>query len=728
MGAFDTYKAELKLTVLCPTCGEGRSPSDSGTCGICDGQLPSEHVEAVRAAIRERRQVFKGRLNRLEKRMNEAAIEASTFATRGAPLAPQEHLNRVLRPFIARLSTRSTTVTQLLADTSWDERADERIRAFSKLVRLLEDALASVSDFRKIMPPVEWRAAHRELAHAALEQVRGQIRFTLAIIAPDATTALRQQEAGRQSLAKGARHAARAEAIIDRLNGNPDVEPFQADGSIDMAALAWTGVGREATSITDAAEIVRSAYRDIPNMSDLPDHYAVLLLSTLASAWVVDHELLVGRAQQFRAVLDRAGDPVSWLREPELLINRLQRGLDRITAETERLGREWRHNLPRRHVMNSLTEAYRQLIEGALRDLGGIILVAARAHRGDDNATYEHAVVDGIKAGEVVDELGRIGAPRGTLDMLYRNASAHADIEVTNSGIVANERLIKDGRVTKSTTTALSDDEFYEELVALQEMLLALQLALLPWVYVDCRLNAAMAAARPSPDQMARVLALLGGMAGLSDVMVSAVSDHLIVAADLLDSERDRREKEILSLVPAAFGATSEVNRVTLDIAGLKPVPFAREEFASLDSEDSLHNLPLLGLTSAKWLVQSGFHWTQWDEATYVTLPLAILHIQCMTLAASTPQSTENIDRAVASLRLVLTRLDEALPTEQRSVLTRRALAHANVLVTSFADLAKARRKPWPSVNTLRLAQSAEATLAPMYDIQEEAKALRDGG
>jgi len=718
---------ELILTVPCPTCGVGRSPSASGTCEVCSSQLPSELVETVRTAIRERRQAFKGRLNRLEQRMKDATKEASTFPTRGAPLAPQEHLSRVLRPFTTELSTRSATVAQLLGDTRWDEGADERIAAFSKLVTLLDDALTSVSDFRKVMPPIEWRAAHRELARAALEQVRGQIQLTLTIIAPDATAAEQQREAARHSLARGARHAERARAIIEQVSTMPDVDPFQADGSIDMALLAWAGIGREATSITDAAEIVRSSYRDIPNMGGLPDHYAVLLLPVLASARVVDYELLIGRARQFRAVLDRAGDPVSWLTEPELLVVRLQRGLDRITAETERLGREWRHNLPRRHVMNSLTEVYRQLIEGALRDLGSIILVAARAHRGDDNATYEQAVIDGIKAGEVVDELERIGAPCGsTVDMLYRNASAHADITVTDTGIIATERVIKDGRVEKSTTTALSDDEFYEELVALQEMLLALQLTLLPWAYADSRLNAALATTRPSLDQMTRVLALLGGMAGLSDVMVSVVGDHLIVAAGLVRSDRDRREKEILSLVPAAFGAMPEANRVTLDIAGLKSVPFERKEFESLDSE-APHSLPLLGLTSARWLVQSGFHWTERDEATYVTFPLTMLHFACMRVAGSTPQSTENIDRAVESLRLVLARLDEVLPAEKRSPLTWRALAQVNILTTSLAGLAQARRDQRLAGNASKLGQDAASTTSPMFDIQEEAKALRDG-
>jgi hypothetical protein len=256
----------------------------------------------------------------------------------------------VLQPCIQALSARSETVTarsetvtQLLGDTKWDVPGRERITAFSKLVKLLDDALTSVADFRQVMPPIEWRAVHRELARAAVEQLRGQIQITLTIAAPDFDAALRQREAGSQSLDRGTRHLARATAIR-RITDTLDAGPFQADGSIDMAMVSWTAVGREATSIPDAAEIVRSAYSDVPGMSDLPQPYAVLLLPMLATAArVTDHDLLVGRARQLRAVLDQAGASAGWISESELLVDRLQRGLDRITAETERLGREWRH-------------------------------------------------------------------------------------------------------------------------------------------------------------------------------------------------------------------------------------------------------------------------------------------------------------------------------------------------------------------------------------------------
>ena len=53
--------------------------------------------------------------------------------------------------------------------------------------------------------------------------------------------------------------------------------------------------------------------------------------------------------------------------------------------------------------------------------------MSGRVSHGDSNASYEEDVVDGIKAGEAVDELERlVPLSRGSVEMTFRNASAHA--------------------------------------------------------------------------------------------------------------------------------------------------------------------------------------------------------------------------------------------------------------------------------------------------------------
>jgi len=730
MAGSEAYSVKLVLVVPCSTCGEARSAPASGLCSTCNGLLPADLVATVREAVRQRRQAFKGRLNRLEQRMREVTGGLPTFSTRGQPLSENDHLNQVLRPALNNLKSRHESVVRLLKNGTWDPGEADCAAAFNGLVGTLEAGLTHVAALRDTMPPIEWRAVHRELARAANEQVRGQISITLTIIAPDYDAALMLQDAGNRSFAAGARHAERVGKLIDLARRMPKDGPFQADGSLDFAALAWASVGQGSTSIANGAELVRQAFANVPGVSTLTNEYAVTLLPLLAQgASVVDYGTLIERTRLLRAVLDTADAAATWVSDPALLVCRVQRALERITAEAERLGREWRYGLPRKHVMKSMTEVYRELVEGALRDIGGAILIAGRASRNEANSTYELAVADGIKAGEIISDLDRIGAPcGGAVDMLYRNASAHAGIQVTDTGVIVTKRVIENERALPDIPTPLSDAEFAEEMVALHEILLALQLTVLPWLWnhPDRNIAEAFRSTPVSVEQRDRTIALLGGMAGLRDISVSTDGSQVSVAGELHSDNSDRREIGIISLAPAAFGPTPEVTTVTLHIGDLNPVSFVRSEFIGSEVEDPTHGLIMLGLTSAKWLVESGMSWTARDEATYVTFSLTQLHIDCLRLAGSAPHSTENIDQAVESVRLVRLRLDQILVSQHRSTLTRQAVEQLDIISTSLKGLADSRRGLRSVAEGQQLAQKAAATLDPIYHIQEKVRAIRD--
>lgn len=230
------------------------------------------------------------------------------------------------------------------------------------------------------------------------------------------------------------------------------------------------------------------------------------------------------------------------------------------------------------------------LVEGALCDLGSVILIAARASRQDPDGVYEQAVVEAIKSGAVVSEFARLGPPCGnTVDMLYRNASAHASIAVDDHGITATRREIRDGRLVSSKTVSLTDAEFGEELLALYELLLALQLALLPWMtgHSDPNMATAVATATASARQRDQILALIAGLAGMSNVTVATAEGHLTIrAAPPVTGAGDRSETKVLSVVPVAFGTTPRPATVTLDLTGLHPVTFTHDEFAVLHDPD----------------------------------------------------------------------------------------------------------------------------------------------
>jgi len=183
---------------------------------------------------------------------------------------------------------------------------------------------------------------------------------------------------------------------------------------------------------------------------------------------------------------------------------------------------------------------------------------------------------------------------------------------------------------------------------------------------------------------------------------------------------------KILSLVPAAFGLFPDAREVELRISGLRPVVFQRPEFLEAEPDDSPHKLPMLGFTTAKWLLDSGSSWTERDQATYITFPLTMLHFASCRLAGSTPPRTENIDQAIYSLQAALSRLDEVLPAGHRSTLTSRATDLLTSMTASLRALAESRRGHRTSEGATRAAHHVAATLEPMHEIQEAAKGLRD--
>ncbi len=506
--------------------------------------------------------------------------------------------------------------------------------------------------------------------------------------------------------------------------------PFQTDGSLDVAALTWSSIGRESTTIAQGAEIARKAFAQIPGVSTLPDERAVMLLPGLASgARVVDHTMVVELAKSLRETLDTTGNS-SWVIDPGLLVKRTSRGLDLILEYSERLGREWRYGLPRHHIIRTLTEVYRELVEGALIDVGAPIIIAGRVSHGDSNATYEEDVVDGIKAGEAVDELERlVPLSRGSVEMTFRNASAHAGIEVTEDGVIAKARRSEGGRVVSRKEIPLSDAEFFEEFVELQELLFASQMAVLLWLWAnpDSRVKKAIAEENPTIRQCDQTLSLLGGLAGLHNVgLVASGGDVTISAKQLAETVRNPSEISILSLVPATFALSPDIKQVTLNILNRNAVTFVRDEFTDTQG-DSPHQQVLLGLFMTKWLLISNGLWTDQNEAAYVTFPLTKLLFDLGRLITQQPYRAEYIRQAVNSWKVVHARLNKVLPVDQRGSLTQQVVKQLDTFCDSIDRLATSRQLGMRAAAD-KYAKQAVAALTATYDIQQQALVLRDTG
>lgn len=138
----------------------------------------------------------------------------------------------------------------------------------------------------------------------------------LTISALDADQATKLQADGALALANAKEHVDRANGLTSLASRLPADGPFQADGSLDVAALTWSSIGRESTTIARGADVARKAFAQIPGVGTLPDERAVMLLPALAlGARVVDHTMVVELAKSLRETLDSTSIS-SWVKYP----------------------------------------------------------------------------------------------------------------------------------------------------------------------------------------------------------------------------------------------------------------------------------------------------------------------------------------------------------------------------------------------------------------------------
>jgi hypothetical protein len=198
----------------------------TGQCPDCGHPLPDDEVREVRAAVGARRRAFKVALQRLGQRVTVTADSMSAFATRGVPLSDHEHLDQVILPTLAKLSDPLPKVKQLLESCIWDPSEVGTVAAFGELVTELDAGLARVGLLRDTMPPMAWRAVHRELARAGMALLRGQLAMATTIVAVDLGAARKLHGEGESWFGAAAQHARRIATQIEIIRNSP------ADGPI----------------------------------------------------------------------------------------------------------------------------------------------------------------------------------------------------------------------------------------------------------------------------------------------------------------------------------------------------------------------------------------------------------------------------------------------------------------------------------------------------------------
>lgn len=587
----------------CPSCAGTTVLHRDRLCSLCGAPLGAEVRDRT---VAQRRRAFKAGIGRLLARAAAAGITDPPFARRGASMSVEDYLKTVLRPTVEELPATVKSVKEAAREARWDGDDPASLEAFQRILTTADGGIQTVSRLAKVLPPIQMRGVHHLLTRAAGELVAGHLALLSTVLAPDVDEAFVRQRDCQRLLDSAAAAAQRLARLIPRLDDLNAPGWWMSGSLFDHAAIAWTAMQGQPATIRDASEYVRSMLANVPGVADLDDASAILFLpATVLPTAAADTVVVRDRAILARSVIDHA-DKASpgWLADPDELVVRINRGVRGVSEQILRAGAAPLDPEQRRNNLHLMANVYASLVEGPLRDLGAVVVIAARAVRGAPNSIYVSGVAGGVQSGEVVQELDRLGgAWRQPASMLFRNAAAHAAVRVLDDGVEMRQVRTEDGVVVDETVEIVSDAEFAEEFARLQETMLAMQLTVLPWflTHPDPRIAAARAAVVPTEEEACGILGLLSGLCGLVDVSVSRADAVVTIVARPAGATVDIRSPSIPSLLPAAFALWPDVGSIILRVATREEVIFCRAELppAVVALEDE--TLAAVGLMNRRW-------------------------------------------------------------------------------------------------------------------------------
>jgi hypothetical protein len=601
----DAATIELSMSFAqwsCETCAQITLVNRDRRCTRCGAALPGD---AVDMSVQQRRHAYKAAISRLAARAGKARMTDPSFARRGAALAVDAYVDTVLTPTLHDIPAVLHALKDEAQTATWGHDQNSVV-AFQRIQRRIDQAINQVSTLAAMLPTIEMRAIHHLLTRAVGDMVAGHVALLASVVAADSSEAFECQREGQRLLDRAVATAQVLAELVPRINALITPGWWMSGTILNHAAIAWEAVQSQPSSIADAAERVRTGLPGVPGVMELDDAHALVMLPAIVvSAPVTDSVHVRQRAILAREVLDTADrDAPGWLADKDELVSRVGTAIRTVTEQAQRLGAAQTGAQYRNINARLLVDVYEGLVEGPLRDLGAIVVIAARAARGAANATYVPEVARGVQAGDLVGELAALGEPwRDAAQLHFRNAGAHGGVEVLDDGIKLTQERIKNGVVVDTKVEVVSDAEFAEEFASLQESSLALQLTVLPWLFghSDPEVAQARDAAAPTRGELEGVIRLLAGLRGLLDVTITR-GDTMITIAAYPAPSIDARDIAISSLVPAVFHNWPDIERVTLSVETREPVTFARDEVVGWDMDFGEARLAAVGLLSRTWV------------------------------------------------------------------------------------------------------------------------------
>jgi hypothetical protein len=552
--------------VICDACGQRSPTNDKGVCPRCGRHDPD--FGRLEPAAQHRREVLGQRVAALAAETGELASHELRFSQRGARPEFAVYVQQLTDLYTTRPLELMNRGIALLNETDWtgsDAALDDGFTEFEAVVRSLGACVGQMVD---APAPPALLTLHRQIARAVAALTNAMTAHAELLIATRGAEMIEKQRQGQRLLDEGTEHLqGMGELIARRQRIASEPGWFSVEAEFDPGRVAWELLDQRAASVAGAAQIVREVFAD-PAVDSLSDSYAALLLPGAISASFHDPVRLRQRLSAAKRLLEAADntDP-SWIREPSALVDEFVRGSRLLSQQAGLFGATLRAMPPRRALLDGLLSTYGRFVEGPFRHLGRILAVAALVPRGQGDV-LEQASLENLQAGDVFSRLQtHAGSLASDINLVIRHAEAHCDFEFTETTVKVTNRNPHTGQVSQDE---LTDDDLLEQVLNLNELLIAMQAAVAPWLWssVDPRLQGALASHGQDLEAAKEVTRFLLGLRGWVEVVFERLNDQMHVTGRYMGDPQSNPFLEALSAFAPFFTIFPNVSALVIRIVG----------------------------------------------------------------------------------------------------------------------------------------------------------------
>jgi Zn finger protein HypA/HybF involved in hydrogenase expression len=627
LGRFDFAVRISVAQFSCESCGQPFLLNKERVCPHCGDKIGPEAVDLT---TQRRIDEFGPRLESLVADVRRAG--KFTFSERGRRPNVDDYITTLRTVAFDDGLRLIANVKELLGETSWDPPTpgiDKRLDAVDESFRGLNQVVERLA---AIAPPPALLAMHRETTRTISTMVQALATFLDMLTAPYHDELIALQQKGQAEFDDASVRADKLARLVARTARTISEPGWWVIGdSFDAGRVAWETQDQRTATISAAAASVRTTFAKVPGVTQLPDAQAVLLVPAIVSSSFHDPDRLVLRACQARQLLDAAdvANP-GWIDDPGLLVRLIAASDRQLVDQIVRLGYALTHEEHHKILFQSLISVFQKLIEGPMGGFGTVLAIAGRVPS-EPQLTLCGATADPMTAGEAITTLASFitdGAP--SLSMLVRNADGHYGFTIGVDDIEVRDQKVKDGGVIRRRSERLSDGDFVEMIIDLNELIVALELALLPylWGHPSPAIQAALSSLPADEEAKVMCVRLLGGLAGLMDLTITHEDGILSFAGRYAGPADKNPFLEVLGVVAGAVGLWDTATEIVLEVdhtGGSNRVTLNRTEIiTNADVESSIyqHGVALV-VRNVRAQTERGASDPQVLHARYVLLPAA---------------------------------------------------------------------------------------------------------